>query len=70
MKSEEGKNFKVDSLVNKSLRFMEQKGAEIVELTKIVDGSPFTHSSLVLAYEFKDGINKYLKKLVRKTALI
>ena len=63
LKSEEGKNFKVDSLVNKSLRFMEQKGAEIVELTKIVDGSPFTHSSLVLAYEFKDGINKYLKKL-------
>ncbi len=42
---------------------MKKNGAQIIELDSIVDGTPYMNSHLVLAYEFKDGLNKYLDKL-------
>ena len=63
LKSEEGKNVKVDKLINDAISFMEKMGAEIIHLEKIVSGAPFTDSRTIMAYEFKDGINKYLDDL-------
>ena len=63
LKSEEGKNVKVDLLVNDAISFMEKMGAEIIHLENIVSGTPFTESRTIMAYEFKDGINKYLDDL-------
>ena len=63
LKTEEGKNFKVDSLMYRAINQMKKQGAKIIELDKIVDGTPYENSQEVLAYEFKDGINKYLDAL-------
>lgn len=52
----------VDLLLKKALDQMRQKGAVIVEVdymkTQKVDGA----ESILLQYEFKDGLNKYLSK--------
>lgn len=52
----------VDALLKKALDQMKQKGAVIVEVdymkTQKVDGA----ESILLQYEFKDGLNKYLSK--------
>jgi amidase len=52
----------VDSLLKQALNQMRQKGATIVEVeymkTQQTDGA----ESIVLQYEFKDGVNKYLSK--------
>jgi amidase len=52
----------VDTLFNKAIEQLKSKGAEIVEVdflktVKGIDADEFT----VLEYEFKDGLNKYLK---------
>ncbi len=66
LKTEEGKNFQVDSLMHRSIRFMKNKGAQIIELDKIIDGTPYENSEIVLAYEFKDGLKKYLDNLSKE----
>ena len=63
LKIEEGKNFKVDKLVNDAILFMKNRGSEIIDLENIVTGTPYLKSRTVMAYEFKDGINKYLADL-------
>tara|TARA_B100000073_G_scaffold128594_1_gene105300 strand:- start:3247 stop:4806 length:1560 start_codon:yes stop_codon:yes gene_type:complete len=63
LKSEEGKNFKVDMLVSDAISFMRKMGAEIIDLESIVTGTPHADSRIVMSYEFKDGINKYLNDL-------
>ena len=63
LRSEEGKNFKVDLLIKDAISFMEKMGAEIIHLENIVSGTPYIDSRTVMAYEFKDGINKYLNDL-------
>ena len=50
-------------LINDAISFMEKMGAEIIHLENIVSGTPFTDSRTIMAYEFKDGINKYLNDL-------
>ena len=63
LKSEEGKNFKVDMLVSDAISFMRKMGAEIIDLESIITGFPQAESRIVMSYEFKDGINKYLDDL-------
>ena len=63
LNTEKGKNFKIDSLVEKALQFMKEAGATIIILDKIVEDAQFEDAQTVLAYEFKDGLNKYLKRL-------
>ena len=63
LKTEEGKNSKVDSLMLQAIDQMKQKGAIIIELDKIVDEDAYKYCLEILAYEFKDGINNYLKAL-------
>jgi amidase len=51
---------KVDTLMNKAVRFMKENGAEVVEI-EFPKGANFEDASYqVLLYEFKDGLNKYL----------
>ncbi len=63
LKTEEGKHFKVDTLMYTAIRFIQSQGAEIIELDKIVDGTPYQNSIEILAYEFKDGLKKYFDDL-------
>jgi len=63
LKTEEGAYYRVDTLMHRAVRFLKNQGAEIVELEGIVEGTPYTHSLEVMAFEFKDGLNKYLARL-------
>ncbi|MBN1407557.1 MAG: amidase [Calditrichaceae bacterium] len=63
LKSREGIHFKVDTLMHQAVRFMKNQGAEIIELDEIVEGSAYTNSLEVMAYEFKDGLRKYFTRL-------
>ena len=63
LKTELGKNFKVDSLMNQAINQLQSQGATVIELEKIVEGNPSKNCEVVLAYEFKNGINKYLSDL-------
>ncbi len=63
LKTEEGTHYKVDTLMHQALRFLTSKGATIIELEKLVEGTPYTNSIEVMAYEFKDGLKKYFARL-------
>lgn len=63
LKTEEGTRHKVDTLMHRAVRFLKSQGAEIIELEKLVEGTPYTNSREVLAYEFKDGLRKYFTRL-------
>ena len=63
LKAKEGTHFKVDTLMHQTVRFLKSQGAEIIELEKLVEGTPYTNSLEVLAYEFKDGLKKYFTRL-------
>lgn len=63
LKTAEGTHFKVDSLMHQAVRFLKSQGVEIVELDQLVEGTPYTNSVEVLAYEFKDGLRKYFARL-------
>ena len=69
LKTEEGEHFKVDTLMHQAVRFLRQQGVEIIELDKIVEGTPWSNSSEVLAYEFKDGLRKYFERLGENAAV-
>ncbi len=63
LKTEEGKHFKVDTLMHRAVRYIQSQGAEVINLDKIVDGAPYQNSIEILAYEFKDGLKKYFDDL-------
>ncbi len=63
LKSQEGTHFKVDTLMHRAVRSLKSQGAEVIELDKLVEGTPYTNSLEVLAYEFKDGLKKYFDRL-------
>ena len=46
-----------------AVRFLESQGAKIIELDRLVEGNPSSNSEEVMAYEFKDGLKKYLAGL-------
>lgn len=58
-----GSDFKTDTLMHKTVRFLEEQGVTIVEIDQIGDRSAGRDSYNVLLYEFKDGLNKYLESL-------
>lgn len=63
LKTEEGIHHKVDSLMHRAVRFLKSQGAEVIELDKLVEGTPYTHSLEVMSYEFKDGLKRYFARL-------
>jgi amidase len=62
-----GVDFKVDSLMARAVRFLQQQGATVVKIHKIFPPGVEAASFQVLLYEFKDGLNRYLKSLGPKT---
>ena len=69
LKTELGKNFKVDSLMNRAINQLQAQGATVIELEKIIEGNPSKNCEVVLAYEFKNGINKYLSDLGKERSV-
>ena len=53
---------KIDSLLQKALEQMKQKGATIVKVEYMKTQQSEGAESLVLQYEFKDGVNQYLSR--------
>ncbi len=53
----------VDAELEKGLAAMEAQGAELIDLDEIIDdmNDLWGPSGLILEYEFKDGVNKYLE---------
>ncbi|UBM62976.1 amidase [Candidatus Sulfidibacterium hydrothermale] len=58
-----GIDYKVDTLMYRAVRFLESQGATVVKINKIMQPGTEAASFQVLLYEFKDGLNKYLKTL-------
>ncbi len=58
-----GRQFKVDTLMDRAVAFLRQQGAEIVEIDEISRTNVNDASYEVLLYEFKDGLNKYFAAL-------
>jgi len=58
-----GRRFRVDSLMYQTIRFLEEQGAEIIELDEITKENVGGDSFQVLLYEFKDGLNEYFESL-------
>lgn len=58
-----GGNYRVDSLLYQTARFLESQGATIIELEQISGAQVGGDSYQVLLYEFKDGLNKYFESL-------
>jgi amidase len=63
LKAKEGTHHKVDTLMHQAVRFLKSQGAEIIELEKLVEGTPYLNSSEVRAYELKEGLKKYFARL-------
>jgi len=58
-----GYHHKVDTLIHKSVAFLESQGAEVIEIEFPGDRSFGQASFQVMLYEFKDGLNKYFASL-------
>jgi len=63
MKETHGINFKVDSLMEKTVDFLKSAGAEVIEIDKVGTSDAENYSFQVLLYEYKDGLNKYFTSL-------
>ena len=68
VKTMEGKNHRVDFLMQEAIKDITESGAEIIHIDNIFQNSdnknsPEEHSLEVMAYEFKDGLKKYFDKL-------
>ena len=61
--SSDGRNFKVDTLMHRAIRYLESQGATVVKIKRILQPKVGAESFQVLLYEFKDGLNKYFKSL-------
>jgi amidase len=58
-----GSHFRVDSLMQQNIDFLKEQGATIVKVDQIEEENIGGDSFQVLLYEFKDGLNNYLKSL-------
>lgn len=61
----------VDAELEKGLAAMEAQGAELIDLDEIIDdmNDLWGPSGLILEYEFKDGVNKYLENATPTTGV-
>jgi len=58
-----GNHFRVDTLMNQTVRKLEELGAEVIEIDQISETNVGGDAFQVLLYEFKDGLNKYFDSL-------
>ena len=59
----EGQNFKVDTLMDNAVAFMESQGAVIVDVPQISAANTGMQAFQVMLYEYKDGLNRYFASL-------
>ena len=62
-KAATGRNFKVDTLMQQAIEFMESQGAEIIELDQVTAPGTGNHAFQVMLFEYKDGLNNYFASL-------
>lgn len=58
-----GTNYKVDTLMNLAVDFLKSQGVKIIEIKEISGASVGQNEFEVLLYEFKYGVNNYLRSL-------
>ncbi len=58
-----GSDFKLDTLMYQTIRLLESKGAEIVQIERLPETNIGAESYQVLLFEFKDGLDKYFASL-------
>lgn len=58
-----GNHFRVDTLMNETIRTLESLGATIIEIDEITEENIGGAAFQVLLNEFKDGVNDYLESL-------
>jgi amidase len=58
-----GINYKVDTIMNDAVAYLESQGAEIIEIDKIAEKQVGEYSFEIMLYEYKDGLNEYFKSL-------
>lgn len=63
LKSSYGINFKVDTLMNRAVRYLKSRGVEVVEIDKIADQKVDKYENEIMLYEYKDGLNNYFRSL-------
>lgn len=62
-KSRLNDNQRLTEVMQEAITFFESEGATIIELDEFLDGDTESHSFQLMLYEFKDGLNKYFKRL-------
>lgn len=58
-----GIDYKVDTLLYKTVEFLKSQGAEVIELDQLYERGVGSKSFLVMLYEYKDGLNNYFASL-------
>ncbi len=58
-----GNHFRVDTLVRRTVRRLEAAGATVIEIDTLERAGLGSQSFDILLYEFKDGVNAYLRSL-------
>jgi amidase len=58
-----GRNYKVDSLMMRTVELIKSQGAEIIEIEKILPDETGYYSFQIMLYEYKDGLNNYFMSL-------
>lgn len=58
-----GNHFRVDTLMNETIRTLESLGATVIEIDDITEENIGGDAFRVLLNEFKDGVNEYLESL-------
>lgn len=58
-----GIDYKVDTIMYRTIEYLKSQGAEVIDIDKLYDRSVGGKSFQVLLYEFKDGLNKYFASL-------
>ena len=61
--SARGSHYKVDTLMQHAVNYLESQGAEVIEIDNIYSREAGSLSFQVMLYEFKDGLNKYFASL-------
>jgi amidase len=59
----QGRNFKVDSLMDAAVAYLKSQGARIIEIDEISSRTTGAHALTVMLYEYKHGLNRYFSSL-------
>ncbi len=58
-----GEHYRVDTLVYQTIRQLEAAGATVIEINQLTTRKAGSRTMDILLYEFKDGLNTYLRSL-------